>query len=134
MIFFLPSNFKFKFIVFFLVVILSQKGMASMSTSDTATLAVKGKATILNCKILLLKVLSDNRCPLNTRCIVVGAVSCQVRVNGVKQVLSSAVPATLIGENGAQYTLEIKDSNPLPTAGVDNNYPKYKVTFEVHQK
>jgi len=133
MIFFLPSNFKFKFIVFFLVVILSQKGVASMSTSDTATLAVKGKATILNCKIQLLKVLSDNRCPLNTRCIVAGAVSCQVRVNGVKQVLSSAVPATLIGENGAQYTLEIKDANPLPTAGVDNNYPKYKVTFEVHQ-
>lgn len=105
-----------------------------MSTSDTATLAVKGKATILNCKLQLLKVLSDNRCPLNTRCIVAGAVSCQVRVNGVKQVLSSAVPATLNGENGAQYTLEIKDANPLPTAGVDNNYPKYKVTFEVHQK
>jgi hypothetical protein len=134
MIFFLPSNFKFKFIVFFLVVILSQKGVASMSTSDTVTLAVKGKTTILNCKLQLLKVLSDNRCPLNTRCIVAGAVSCQVRVNGVKQVLSSAVPATLNGENGAQYTLEIKDANPLPTAGVDNNYPKYKVTFEVHQK
>jgi hypothetical protein len=134
MIFFLPSNFKFKFIVFFLVVILSQKGVASMSTSDTVTLAVKGKTTILNCKLQLLKVLSDNRCPLNTRCIVAGAVSCQVRVNGVKQVLSSAVPASLNGENGAQYTVEIKDANPLPTAGVDNNYPKYKVTFEVHQK
>jgi len=134
MIFFLPSNFKFKFIVFFLLVILSQKGVASTSTSDTVTLAVKGKTTILNCKLQLLKVLSDNRCPLNTRCIVAGAVSCQVRVNGVKQVLSSAVPASLNGENGAQYTLEIKDANPLPTAGVDNNYPKYKVTFEVHQK
>ena len=105
-----------------------------MSTSDTVTLAVKGKTTILNCKLQLLKVLSDNRCPLNTRCIVAGAVSCQVRVNGVKQVLSSAVPATLNGGNGAQHTLEIKDANPLPTAGVDNNYPKYKVTFEVHQK
>ncbi len=133
MFFLLPSNFKLNFVVIILVVILSQKGMASMSSSDTATLAVKGKTTILNCKLQLLKVLSDSRCPLNTRCIVAGTVSCQVRVNGVKQVLSSVAPTSISGENGVQYTVEIKDANPLPTAGVDNNYPKYKVTFEVHQ-
>jgi hypothetical protein len=133
MFFFLPSNFKLKFLIFFILIALAQKGLASVTYSDTATLSVKGKTTILNCKVQLLKVLSDSRCPLNTRCIVAGIVSCQVRVNGVKQELSSAVPARINGDNGAQYTIEIKDANPLPTAGIDNNYPKYKVTFEVHQ-
>jgi hypothetical protein len=133
MFFFLPSNFKLKFLIFFILIALAQKGLASGTSSDTATLSVKGKTTILNCKVQLLKVLSDSRCPPNTRCIVAGIVSCQIRVNGVKQELSSAVPARINGDNGAQYTIEIKDTNPLPTAGIDNNYPKYKVTFEVHQ-
>ena len=133
MIFFVPSHLKLKFLVFFIVVFLSQKGFASVSSSDTATLVVKGKTTLLNCKIQLLKVISDNRCPLNTKCIVSGAVSCQVRINGVKQILSSASPWPIQGENGGQYKIEIKEVNPIPTAGLENNYSKYKVTFEVHK-
>ena len=133
MFFFLPSNFKLKFLIFFLLIAFAQNGLASVLSSDTATLSVKGKTTLLNCKVQLLKVISDNRCPPNTQCIVAGAVSCQVRVNGVKQVLSSAGSSVIIGKDDVHYILQIEGANPLPTVGAANNYSKYKVTFKVQQ-